>query len=55
MDTLVESIMHRFLGENPLTAIDSSNPIVIAHPNASIDGIIVYLNGLEISLKKEQK
>ncbi|XP_049381145.1 agamous-like MADS-box protein AGL62 [Solanum stenotomum] len=50
----VESIMNRFLRENPPTDTDAPNPIVIAHQNANTDEINRKLNRLEISLKKEK-
>jgi len=51
----VESIMNRFLGENPPTDTDAPNPIVIAHQNANTDEINRKLNRLEISLEREKK
>ncbi|KAG5577595.1 hypothetical protein H5410_057729 [Solanum commersonii] len=51
----VESIVNRFLGENPLTDADAPNPIVISHQNANIDEINRKLNRLEISLEREKQ
>ncbi|XP_049381144.1 agamous-like MADS-box protein AGL62 [Solanum stenotomum] len=51
----VESIMNRFLGENPPTDTDAPNPIVIAQQNANTDEINRKINRLEISLEREKK
>ncbi|WMV55644.1 hypothetical protein MTR67_049029 [Solanum verrucosum] len=51
----VESIMNRFLGENPPTDTNAPNPIVIAHQNANTDETNRKLNRLEISLEREKK
>ncbi|XP_049381143.1 agamous-like MADS-box protein AGL62 [Solanum stenotomum] len=52
----VESIMNRFLGENPPTDTNAPNPIVIAHQNANTVGLTNRkLNRLEISLEREKK
>ncbi|XP_015168304.1 agamous-like MADS-box protein AGL61 [Solanum tuberosum] len=51
----VESIMNRFLVENPPTDIDAPNPIVIAHQNANTDEINTKLNRLEIPFEREKK
>ncbi|WMV55630.1 hypothetical protein MTR67_049015, partial [Solanum verrucosum] len=50
----VESIMNRFLGENPSTDTAAPNPIVIAQQNANTDEINMKLNRLEISLVRQK-
>ncbi|XP_004229573.1 agamous-like MADS-box protein AGL62 [Solanum lycopersicum] len=51
----VESIVNKFVGDNPPPDTDDPNPIIVAHQNANIDEINEKLNRLEISLKRERK
>ncbi|KAG5628085.1 hypothetical protein H5410_013303 [Solanum commersonii] len=51
----VESVVDKFVEENPPPDTDDPNPIIVAHQNANIDEINEKLNKLERSLKRERK
>jgi len=51
----VESIVDKFVRENPPPDTDDPNPIIVAHQNANIDEINEKLNKLERSLERERK
>ncbi|XP_004229068.1 agamous-like MADS-box protein AGL62 [Solanum lycopersicum] len=51
----LESIVDKFIGENPPPETDDPNPIIVAHQNANIDEINKKLNKLERSLERERK
>ncbi|XP_004229572.1 agamous-like MADS-box protein AGL29 [Solanum lycopersicum] len=51
----VESIVERFLGEDPTASTNDPNPMIIAQQNANEDEINRKLNTLERELEKEKK
>ncbi|XP_049347747.1 agamous-like MADS-box protein AGL62 [Solanum verrucosum] len=51
----VESVVDKFVGENPPPDTDDPNPIIVAHQNANIDENNEKLNKLERALKRERK
>uniref|UniRef100_A0A3Q7EF97 MADS-box domain-containing protein n=1 Tax=Solanum lycopersicum TaxID=4081 RepID=A0A3Q7EF97_SOLLC len=51
----VESIVDKFVGENPPLKTDNPNPIITAHKSANINEINKKLNKLETSLERERK
>ncbi|XP_004229071.1 agamous-like MADS-box protein AGL62 [Solanum lycopersicum] len=51
----VESIVDKFVRENPPPETDDPNPIIVAHQNANIDELNKKMNKLERSLERERK